>query len=71
MKLKQPLSVKEKLLKQHQAATYREMAAALGMSNHTIAKLFAGDSVRPSTIRRVALELGVEISEIATFAGDK
>ena len=67
MKLKAPLTIKEKLLKRRQVATHKEIAAALGMSNHTIAKLFAGEPVRPATIRRVAVELGVDISDIATF----
>lgn len=67
LKLKKPLNIKERLLKM-QLATHRDIAHRFGMSTHTVAKLLDGEPVRPATIKRVASELGMELSEIATFA---
>lgn len=71
MKLKAPTIVKEKLLQRRQVATHKEIARILGMSNHTIGKLFAGEPVRPATIRKIAAVLEVELGDIATFVKDK
>lgn len=70
MKLKQPATIKEKLMKQREVATMKEIAKVLGMSNRTVAKVLAGEPVRPATIRKIATMLDVTIGDIATFAGD-
>jgi transcriptional regulator with XRE-family HTH domain len=67
MRLKQPNTVREKLLKRRQVATIKEIAKLLKMSNHTIAKVLSGGSAKPATIRRIAGELGVSLGDIATF----
>ena len=67
MRLKQPSAIREKLMKRRQVATMKEIGKILKMSNHTVAKVLAGEAVRPATIRKIASELEVNIGDIATF----
>ncbi len=67
MKLKQPISVKEKLMKRRNLATIKDIARELKMSNHTVAKVLSGEPVRPATIQKIAAALEVTMGDIATF----
>ena len=67
MKLKQPINIKEKLMKRRNLATIKAIAKELRMSNNTVAKVLAGEPVRPATIQKIADALDTSMGDIATF----
>lgn len=51
------------------ALTQAELAKAAGVNRTTIVRLESGRPAQPSSVRRIAGALGVEVGEFATVVG--
>lgn len=67
MKLNNPLKVRQMYAEKMKWLTIEEIAVGLDMSTRTVSKALNGKPMRPATVRRFAIPLGVEATEIATF----
>ena len=52
------------LKKSRKKETCRELAAKCGMTHVTISSVFRGKATNPTTVRKVALALGVKMKDI-------
>jgi transcriptional regulator with XRE-family HTH domain len=67
MKLKDPIDVREALMKKHGWMTVEEIAKQLSIAANTASRALRGEPVRITTIRTIADALGVSSSDIAEF----
>lgn len=66
MKLKNPVQVKDKIMRANNWLTHADIASGLRMSNTTVAKVFdRGEPVNPATIKKIAKVLNVNPYDIA------
>lgn len=71
MILRDPSKVREMLAKQKNWLTHGEIAKGLGMAALTVRRLFRGERVQPTVMRKVAEAIGVDVVSIAYFAKKK
>ena len=67
MKIRHPVQVREKLMRKHGWLTIEDVARGLGMSTHTVGKMFRGETIRSTSVIKLAAAMDEGAADIATF----